>query len=71
MSITFRPMHNLDKELVNSKLFSDYEGATITNIHRNKRHPDEVYAHIVGKNGEMLVSATLDYCVKVLKERLP
>lgn len=63
-------MSIVDKELVDSKLFNDYEGAIITNIRKNKRHPDEFYAQIVNKDGLVLVSATLDYCVKVLKERL-
>ncbi len=49
-----------------------YDGAQITNIHRggyDRKHI--LYAQITDKNGMLLVNATLDYCVKVLNERLP
>ncbi len=51
---------------------SDYDGAVITNIRRGKGDRSQyIYAQIRDKNNELLVAATLDYCVDALKERLP
>jgi len=41
----------------------------ITNIHRNDRHPGNIYACLVDENGEMHISATIDYILTAAKER--
>ncbi len=49
-----------------------YEGAKIVNIRRGRGDRKHfIYASIVDKEGGLLVSATLEYCVKALEERLP
>lgn len=49
-----------------------YEGCRIENIHRGKGERSKwVYAHVVSKDGRVLVAATLDYCAKVVTERTP
>lgn len=54
-----------------------YRGATIQRIargrplHARDTGPEHIYAVILSESGELLVSATLDYCVDVLKKRLP
>lgn len=53
---------------------SDYEGCTITNIRRGKKSQGRdhlIYAEVRDKNGDLIISATLDYIVKALKKRLP
>lgn len=42
-----------------------YEGATIGQIRRGKGHRSKyIYAKIFAKDGEVLVSADLEYCVQ-------
>lgn len=52
---------------------SKYEGCVIKNIHWSSgvHLALKLHAEIHDKNGELLVIATLEYCVKVLHERLP
>ncbi len=53
----------------------DYSNVKICDIHRGKASEirgDLVYATLRDADtGELLVSATLDYIVEILKERLP
>lgn len=51
-----------------------YVGAKITDIRlgsRSKGRGHIIYANLVGADGELLVAATLDYILDVLKTRLP
>lgn len=48
----------------------EYRDCVITNLRWNKRTGD-MYATINSKSGEILVSATLDYCVECVKNRVP
>jgi len=49
-----------------------YRGCTITNIHRGSKGRDmHIYATLVDSEGKVLISATLDYILEALKERLP
>jgi hypothetical protein len=41
----------------------------ITNIHRNDRHPGNIYAWLVNEKGECEISATIDYILTAIKER--
>lgn len=51
---------------------SDYSDVWINGIHRGKGSRSHIiYARLIDGNGQTLVSATLDYIVKVLKERMP
>lgn len=46
-----------------------YKDATITNIHRGQGNRFQfIYATITSKTGEILVSATLDYCMDRMKD---
>lgn len=53
------------------KVANEYKSANITNIRRGKKEQNRqhiTYARIMSKNGEMMVNATLDYCVAVMKK---
>ncbi len=46
-----------------------YKGASITNIHRGQGYRFQfIYANITDKNGNILVSADLDYCMDRMKD---
>ena len=48
-----------------------YDTAKITNLHRGEgRRRHFIYAQLVAADGELLVAATLDYIVDVLKDRM-
>lgn len=50
-------------------IYKKYKGASITNIRRGKGDRNVyVYAEIITANGELLVSALLDYCVERMEE---
>ena len=40
----------------------------ITNIHTNTRKPGVIYATIVDDKNQLCANATLDYCVKWIKD---
>jgi hypothetical protein len=48
-----------------------YVGCSIVNIHTHDRFPGVIYAEVVSASGEILISATLDYCAQKVKERFP
>lgn len=48
---------------------NEYDTASIENVHYNKEK-DQFYANIYSDTGVLLVSATLDYCVEVMKARI-
>ena len=49
----------------------DYDGCQVVNIRRGKGvRASVVYANLVDKNGNLLISATLDYIMTALKQRL-
>ena len=58
------------------QMIEEYRNASIVNIQRGKvrkEHPytkgrENITAHIVNAKGQLLVSATLDYCVATMKE---
>lgn len=41
----------------------------IVNIHTNSRKPGVIYAAIVDDRNELCVSATLDYCMKWIRDK--
>ena len=50
----------------------DYNNCKIVNINRGKGNRSiYIYAELRNEKDELLISATLDYIVKVLTERLP
>lgn len=46
-----------------------YDNAVIT-VKKYQRFGDTIYAELLSANGELLISATLDYIVKALEERM-
>ncbi len=52
---------------------SDYEGCSIVNIrrHRNSTNHVSILAHLVDKEGRLLISADIGYIVKALEDRIP
>lgn len=51
---------------------NEYTNCRITNIKRGKGERScYIYATLVNEKGEILISATLDYIVDTLTERLP
>lgn len=51
---------------------NEYDGAKIVNIRRGAGRRDEfVYAQLVSSTGELLVSASLDDIVEIMRTRLP
>lgn len=51
-----------------------YEGATIRNIRlgsTSKGRGHFIYAELVSADGQVLISATLDYIEEALRDRLP
>jgi len=50
----------------------DYVGCTIVNIRRGKGNRSHfIYANLVDKDGNIIISATLDYIETAIAERLP
>ena len=55
-----------------NKELNEYKDVLVVDFRRGKGSRQHiVYAHIKSKDGELLVAGTLDYCIAVLKERLP
>lgn len=51
---------------------NEYTNSRIVDIHRGTgRRSHIIYAVLRSENGELLISATLEYIVKALAERLP
>ena len=48
----------------------DYKNCRIVNIWRNKR-TGNIHACLESEKGELLISATLEYILKALNERIP
>lgn len=46
-----------------------YDNAMIT-VKKYERFGDTIYAELRSSNGELLISATLEYVVKALEERM-
>jgi hypothetical protein len=54
-----------------NETMNEYENATIVNIRRGKGERSiYIYAELRSSSGQLLVSATLDYILKILDERL-
>lgn len=49
---------------------NEYDDAVIKNIRKFKGKGDTIYACLYSEAGELLISATLDYIVEALKERM-
>ena len=57
--------------MIDSSMNSEYDGCQIVNIRRGKGpRADIIYAQVVDKNGNLLISATLDYITAALKQRV-
>lgn len=55
-----------------SNVMNPYEGATIKNIRRGRgTRRTWIYADLIAADGRVLASATIEYIVRVLSERLP
>jgi hypothetical protein len=57
-----------------SEPHNPYAGAMITDIRRgssSKNRSHIIYARLVDANGELLISATLDYILDAIKSHLP
>jgi hypothetical protein len=51
---------------------NEYDTAIIKNVHRGKKSQNRehfIYADLYSEDGELLISATLDYIVEALLER--
>jgi hypothetical protein len=46
-----------------------YDNAVIT-VKKYERYGDTIYAELRNENGELLISATLEYIVEALKEHM-
>lgn len=56
---------------MNKNYCSDYDGCRLIDIKRGTGGREcYIYAHLVDKNDSLLISATLDYILKVLPERV-
>lgn len=52
----------------------EYKNCIIKNIHRGKKEDGRdiyIYASLYSESGQLLISATLDYIVEMLENRLP
>lgn len=49
---------------------NEYSNSVIKNIRRFPGKGDTLYACLYSENGDLLISATLDYIIEVLKERM-
>lgn len=59
---------------VDTKIENEYDGAVITNIRRGSTARGRghiVYANLVDRHGDVLISATLDYILDAVKTKLP
>lgn len=57
--------------MIDSSMNSEYDGCRIVNIRRGKgTRAGIVYAQVVDKNGNLLISATLDWITAALKQRV-
>jgi hypothetical protein len=49
----------------------EYKDCKIVNIRRSNKNSGRILAQLIDKDGKILVSATLDYIVDALINRLP
>ncbi len=58
----------MDKSIDLSEWIKEYEGAVIKDFKNRESNPGVIYASIYNGKGELMVSATLDYCAKRIEE---